>query len=288
LKIVVLTQYKSHSLDLHISRTWRMSTLLGNYVTTVPAQMRRGRQWFSGSADAVYQNLNIVGDERPDYVCVFGADHIYRMDPRQMLDQHLESGRRVTVAGIRVDIAEASQFGVIEPGTGHEDRSDFLEKAARTRSPSRRSPRTSSPRWATTSFDRCPSRRLARTVPIRSGHDMGGDIIPAMVVAAATPTTTTSRTTRFPARPSATGAYWRDVGTLDSYYDASMDLISVHPIFNLYNHEWPIYTSLPSELPPAKFVFEEPGRVGHALDSIVSGASSSRAARSAVRSSRQG
>src|SRR6202453_4913858 len=113
LRIVVLTQYKSHSLDLHITRTWRMSTLLGNYVTTVPAQMRRGRQWFSGSADAVYQNLNIVGDERPDYVCVFGADHIYRMDPRQMLDQHIAYRAGVTVAGIRVDIESASQFGVI-------------------------------------------------------------------------------------------------------------------------------------------------------------------------------
>src|SRR3984957_3973711 len=115
LKIVVLTQYKSHSLDLHISRAWRLSTMLGNYVAPVPAQMRRGRQWFAGSADAVFQNLNIVGDERPDYICVFGADHIYRMDPRQMLDQHLASGAGVTVAGIRVDISEASQFGVIEP-----------------------------------------------------------------------------------------------------------------------------------------------------------------------------
>ena len=94
LKIVVLTQYKSHSLDLHISRTWRMSTLLGNYVTTVPAQMRRGKHWFAGSADAIFQNLNIVGDEHPDYVCVFGADHIYRMDPRQMLEQHLGSSVR--------------------------------------------------------------------------------------------------------------------------------------------------------------------------------------------------
>src|SRR6202167_1473756 len=129
LKIVVLTQYKSHSLDLHISRTWRMSTLLGNYVTTVPAQMRRGRQWFAGSADAVYQNLNIIGDEQPDYVCVFGADHIYRIDPRQMLDQHLMSGAGVTVAGIRVDINDASQVGGIEPGEGTRIRR-FVEKPA--------------------------------------------------------------------------------------------------------------------------------------------------------------
>src|ERR1700683_363603 len=116
LKIVVLTQYKSHSLDLHISRTWRMSTLLGDYVTTVPAQMRRGRQWFSGSADAGFQNLNLVGDERPGYICVFGADHIYRKDPRQMLDQHIANGAGVTVAAIPVAIGDASQFGIIEPG----------------------------------------------------------------------------------------------------------------------------------------------------------------------------
>src|SRR6202789_645206 len=130
LKIVVLTQYKSHSLDLHISRTWRMSTLLGNYVTTVPAQMRRGRQWFSGSADAVFQNLNIIGDERPDYICVFGADHIYRMDPRQMLDQHIASGAGVTVAGIRVPVDQSSQFGVIE--TAEDGRiTRFVEKPDR-------------------------------------------------------------------------------------------------------------------------------------------------------------
>src|SRR3954453_11138992 len=114
LKIAVLTQYKSHSLDRHISQTWRFSTLLGNYVTPVPAQMRRGPHWFAGSADAIYQNLNLISDERPDYVCVFGADHIFRVDPRQMLAQHIESGAGVTVAGIRVPIEQASQFGVIE------------------------------------------------------------------------------------------------------------------------------------------------------------------------------
>ena len=114
LKIVVLTQYKSHSLDRHISQTWRFSTLLDNYVTPVPAQMRRGPQWFQGSADAIYQNLNLIYDERPDYVAVFGADHIYRMDPRQMVDQHIASGAGVTVAAIPVDRDEAHQLGVIE------------------------------------------------------------------------------------------------------------------------------------------------------------------------------
>src|SRR5881409_624422 len=118
LKIVVLTQYKSHSLDLHITKTWRMSTLLGNYVTPVPAQQRLGPHWFAGSADAIYQSLNLVYDEQPGYVVVFGADHVYRMDPRQMLQQHILSGAGVTVAGIRMPRSQAHDFGVISTGDG--------------------------------------------------------------------------------------------------------------------------------------------------------------------------
>ncbi|MEZ5341528.1 MAG: sugar phosphate nucleotidyltransferase [Acidimicrobiales bacterium] len=125
-KIVVLTQYKSHSLDIHISRTWRLSTMLGSYVTTVPAQMRKGPHWFSGSADALFQNLNLVSDERPDFIFVFGADHIYRMDPRQMLDEHRANGGGVTVAGIRMARSEASAFGVIDRGENNKI-NQFLE-----------------------------------------------------------------------------------------------------------------------------------------------------------------
>ena len=127
LKIVVLTQYKSHSLDRHITQTWRFSTLLGNYVTPVPAQMRRGPHWFSGSADAIYQNLNLISDEKPDIVCVFGADHIYHMDPRQMVDEHVDSGAGVTVAAIPVPIEQAYQFGIIEASADGQI-VDFLEK----------------------------------------------------------------------------------------------------------------------------------------------------------------
>jgi glucose-1-phosphate adenylyltransferase len=118
LRVVVLTQYKSHSLDRHISLTWRMSALLGNYVTPVPAQQRLGPRWFQGSADAIYQSLNLVYDEQPQYVVVFGADHVYRMDPRQMVQQHIDSGAGVTVAGIRVPREQASAFGVIRTGDG--------------------------------------------------------------------------------------------------------------------------------------------------------------------------
>src|SRR5690349_23002142 len=115
-KIVVLTQYKSHSLDRHIAQTWRLSAMLNNYVASVPAQMRRGPRWFLGSADAIFQNLNLVYDEQPDYILVFGADNIYRMDPRQLLDQHIASGAGLTVAALRVPREQASAFGIIERG----------------------------------------------------------------------------------------------------------------------------------------------------------------------------
>lgn len=151
----VLTQYKSHSLDRHITTTWRMSSLLGNYVTPVPAQQRLGPRWYLGSADAILQSLNLVHDEQPDYVAVFGADHVYRMDPRQMLGQHIEGGAGVTVAGIRVPRSESSAFGVITPGPDGRSIQRFLEKPADL--PACRTTRSaSSPRWATTSS---PPRR---------------------------------------------------------------------------------------------------------------------------------
>src|SRR3954463_9667735 len=127
-RIVVLTQYKSHSLDRHISQTWRLSTLLGSYVAPVPAQMRRGPHWFQGSADAIYQNLNLLRDEKPDIVIVFGADHIYRMDPRQMVKQHLDSGAGATVAALRAPLDQADQFGVIETASDGRTITAFREK----------------------------------------------------------------------------------------------------------------------------------------------------------------
>lgn len=270
LRIVVLTQYKSHSLNLHISRTWRLSALLDNFVTTVPAQMRRGRLWYTGSADAIFQNFNIVGDEQPDYVCVFGADHIYRMDPRQMLDQHLQTKAGVTVAGIRVDISAASEFGVIELGEGTQIRG-FLEK------PTNPKPLVDDPSVAMASMGNYifTTETLVNALSLdakdaSSRHDMGGDIIPALVASGEASLYDFSHN-EVPGATERDRAYWRDVGTLDSYYDASMDLVSVHPVFNLYNNQWPIYTSQSSQQPPAKFVFDEPGRMGHAVDSLVSG-----------------
>jgi glucose-1-phosphate adenylyltransferase len=268
LKIVVLTQYKSHSLDLHISRTWRMSTLLGNYVSPVPAQMRRGPRWFAGSADAIFQNLNIIGDERPDFICVFGADHIYRMDPRQMLDQHLETRAGVTVAAIRAPLREADQFGVIEPAEGTKIRS-FQEK------PSSASGLPDAPDQVFASMGNYIFRTDVLLAALHqdandtnSRHDMGGDLIPALVSAGVAHVYDFANN-HIPGATDRDKGYWRDVGTLDSYYEANMDLVSVHPVFNLYNQQWPIYTATP-QLPPAKFVFEEGDRTGRALDSIVS------------------
>src|SRR5207247_88597 len=188
-RIVVLTQYKSHSLDRHVSTTWRLSPLLGNYVAPVPAQMRRGPYWFQGSADAIHQNLNLLRDEKPQIVCVFGAD--------------------VLLDAVCAD-AEARD----------------------------------------------------------SAHDMGGDIIPMLVDSGQAHVYDFTRN-EVPGATDRDRGYWRDVGTLDAFYDAHMDLISVHPVFNLYNRAWPILT-WPEPLPPAKFVFEEEdGRIGHALNSKI-------------------
>jgi glucose-1-phosphate adenylyltransferase len=262
LKIVVLTQYKSHSLDRHITTTWRMSTLLGNYVTPVPAQQRVGPRWFSGSADAIYQSLNLVYDERPDYILVFGADHIYRMDPRQMLDQHIASGAAATVAGIRVPRKEASAFGVIQTAqtgsdAGHRIEA-FLEKPQNIEgiglpdSPDEVFASMGNYCFSTDALLDAVNRDAADE---RSAHDMGGNIIPAFVDRSDAQVYEFNNNV-VPGATDRDRGYWRDVGSLDAYYDAHMDLISVHPIFNLYNENWPIYTHH-RPLPPAKIVHDD-------------------------------
>jgi len=252
-KIVVLTQYKSHSLDVHISRTWRLSTLLGNYVTSVPAQMRRGPRWFLGSADALFQNLNLFDDERPDFVFVFGADHIYRIDPRQMLDEHIDSGAGVTIAGIRVKRSESHQFGIITPGEG--SRIDtFLEKPA----PEDVVGLPDNPEEVLASmgnylFNADTLRELLfeNAAVEDTRHDIGGDLIPMMVQKGDAHVYDFTRN-RIPGQDEGLH-YWRDVGTLDQYFDSHMDLVDDLPAFNLYNDAWPIYTRSRT-LPPTKVV----------------------------------
>ena len=267
-RIAVLTQYKSHSLDRHLSKTWTLSPLLGDYVAPVPAQMRRGPHWFAGSADAMYQNLNLIYDEQPDYVCVFGADHVYRMDPRQLIEQHIASGAGVTVAGIRVPIEQSKEFGVIETAADGVTIKAFREKPETTVGLAD-APGQILASMGNYVFDR---RILIEAVTAdaaneHSKHDVGRDIIPMLVERGVAEVWDFAKSD-VPGATAREKGYWRDVGTLDAYYEAHMDIISVDPIFNLYNSLWPILT-LPEPLPPAKFVFEQEGRVGHALDSMV-------------------
>jgi glucose-1-phosphate adenylyltransferase len=252
-RICVLTQYKSHSLDRHITTTWRMSNMVGDYITPVPAQQRLGPRWYTGSADAIYQSLNLVYDEEPDYVVVFGADHVYRMDPRQMLQQHIDTGAGVTVAGIPMPRREAHQFGVIQVAADGARIENFLEK------PDEPPGIPGNPEQSYVSMGNYvfSTPALIEALKVDAGdadsvHDMGGNIIP-MLTAAGDAYVYDFHRNVVPGSTDRDHAYWRDVGTLDAYHDAHMDLVSVHPVFNLYNRRWPILTS-PPPLPPAKFV----------------------------------
>lgn len=267
-RIVVLTQYKSDSLNRHIAVTWRMSTLLGNYVTSVPAQMRMGERWFLGSADAIYQNFNLIHDERPEHVFVFGADHIYRMDPSQMLEQHIDSGAGVTVAAIRVPIAEAYQFGVIERGETTQIDA-FREK------PEDPKPLSDNPDQVLASMGNyvfeteCLMDLVSKdAVDESSKHDIGGNLIP-MAVSEGRAHVYDFADNSVPGSFGRDRGYWRDVGTLDSYFDAHMDLVHPEPVFNLYNMEWPVYT-MSRTLAPAKIVAEG-GKAATVKNTILSG-----------------
>ncbi len=270
LKVVVLTQYKSHSLDRHITRTWRMSTLLGNYIAPIPAQQRMGKQWYMGSADAIYQSLNTMDDERPDIVVVVGADHVYRMDFSQMVDQHIETEAGITVAAIRQPISLSDQFGVIEV-----DESDVRRIGRWREKPTDAKGLPDSPNEVLASMGNYVfNADVLREIVTQdadnpdSKHDMGGDIVP-FFVNRGDGYVYDFKNNVIPGASDRDRAYWRDVGTIDSYYDANMDLIAIHPIFNLYNYDWPIYTSEGGH-PPAKFVHNETGRLGEAINSAVS------------------
>jgi len=268
-RICVLTQYKSHSLDRHITTTWRLSSLLGNYVTPVPAQQRLGPHWYTGSADAIYQSLNLVFDDQPDIVAVFGADHVFRMDPMQMIDQHRSNGAGVTVAAIPVARHEATAFGVIKTGRDGRTIEAFLEKPADP---------PAMPGHDDLAFASMGIYVFTTSVLVDalrqdsadpgSRHDMGADIVP-MLVKEGTAQVYDFLDNKVPGAEPRDAGYWRDVGTLDSYFDAHLDLCAVHPVFNLYNARWPILTHVPSQ-PPAKFVHDAGDRVGQAINSVVS------------------
>ena len=252
-KICVLTQYKSHSLDRHISQAWQLSGITGQYVTPVPAQQRLGKRWFTGSADAILQSLNLVYDEDPEHVIVFGADHVYRMDPEQMVRAHIESGAAVTVAGIRVPRKDAHAFGCIDADESNRITS-FLEKPADPPG----TPDDPDATFASMGNYVFTTEALIEALKEDSenedsDHDMGGDIIP-MLVERGEAYVYDFKDNYVVGETERDKGYWRDVGTIDAFYEANMDLISVHPVFNLYNKKWPIHTFADENLPPAKFV----------------------------------
>jgi glucose-1-phosphate adenylyltransferase len=269
-QIVVLTQYKSHSLDRHVSQTWRLSGMLNAYVASVPAQQRLGKRWFSGSADAILQSLNLLRDEKPDIVIVVGADHVYRMDFSQMIDAHIASGLGVTVAAIRQPITLADQFGVIEV-----DAADPGRIAAFHEKPQKAVGLADSPTEVLASmgnyiFDADVLIDAVQRDGERSdsNHDMGGDIVPDFVSRGLAGVYDLNLNV-VPGSTERDRFYWRDVGTIESFFDAHQDLISALPIFNLYNREWPIFSQQLNS-PPAKFVRDAKGNNGTTIDSIVS------------------
>ncbi|MCS6560810.1 glucose-1-phosphate adenylyltransferase [Curtobacterium flaccumfaciens] len=269
-KIVVLTQYKSHSLDRHVAETWRMEGLLGSYVASVPAQQRLGKRWFAGSADAILQSLNLLRDERPDIVVVVGADHVYRMDFHQMVEAHIASGRSATVAAIRQPIGLADQFGVIQVADDDPTKIEaFLEK------PKDAVGLADSPGEILASMGNYVFNADALVDAVlrdgqleTSAHDMGGDIVPDFVNRGDAGVYDLQRN-EVPGSTDRDKYYWRDVGTIDSFFDAHMDLIAPVPVFNLYNQDWPIFNQQ-TNLPPAKFVRDANGNTGSTVDSLVS------------------
>ncbi|MBI1839527.1 MAG: glucose-1-phosphate adenylyltransferase [Verrucomicrobia bacterium] len=267
-KVKVLTQFKSNSLIEHIIRTWRLAIDIGEFVDPVPAQMRRGPHWFRGTADAVYQNLDLIFDEQPEQVCVFGGDHVYMMDVNDMVAFHSDSDRDLTIAAIPVPLDEASRFGVLEVAPDGRV-VGFEEKPETPR------PMPERPTHALASMGNYIFRpkvlidALEHDALQDTSHDFGRTIIPALLSGGASVSAYDFSQNRVPGDEELP-PYWRDVGTVDSYWEASMDLIAVTPPMNLYNPKWTLKSHSP-QLPPAKFVFADTvsQRVGLATDSMV-------------------
>jgi glucose-1-phosphate adenylyltransferase len=271
-KIKVLTQFKSNSLIEHIIRTWRLTFDIGQFVDPVPAQMRRGPHWFRGTADAVYQNLDLVFDEEPSHVCVFGGDHIYVMDVNPMLAFHEDGGHDLTIAAFPVPVKEGSRYGILEVAADGRI-VGFEEKPKNPR------PIPGREEMALASMGNYVFRASVLIEALEhdalqdTTHDFGKNLIPSLLKGGARLYAYDFSSSRVPGNEDL-DPYWRDVGTVDSYWDASMDLISVTPPLNLYNQKWPIKSHSP-QLPPAKFVFADAvsQRVGLATDSLVASGS---------------
>ncbi len=269
-KIKVLTQFKSNSLIEHITRTWRLVPEIGQYVDVVPAQMRKGPFWFRGTADAVFQNLELIFDEQPDTVCVFGGDHIYKMDVSQMLQEHLANDADLTIATIPVPVHEARHFGVVEIDPDYRV-TGFVEKPKEGAKTIPDRPDMILASMGNYIFKASVMIDVLQRNALRdAAHDFGKEIIPDMYPRMRVQAYDFAKNF-IPGEEAYNRGYWRDVGTVDAYFEASMDLVSVTPQFNLYNPQWPM-VSAPLNLPPAKFVFADSAtqRIGIATDSLVS------------------
>jgi glucose-1-phosphate adenylyltransferase len=271
LKMKVLVQYKSESLNAHIQRGWRLTALLDQYVEIVPAQMRVGPKWFEGSADAIYQNLNIITDEEPEYTFVFGADHVYRMDVRQMLDFHVDRKADLTVAAIPIPVEQAGEFGIIE--VDEEGRMiGFVEKPKTDAKTVPGDPTRCLASMGNYIFgtDALVQEIVRDAGDSSSVHDFGKSVVASMYQRKRVYVYDFAKNT-VPGQSVKERGYWRDVGSLEAYYQANMDLVAVDPIFSLYNDRWPIFT-IQHNQPPVKFVFNNvrENRVGRATDSLIS------------------
>jgi glucose-1-phosphate adenylyltransferase len=271
LKMKVLVQYKSESLNTHVQRGWRLTAALNQYVELVPAQMRVGPKWFQGSADAIYQNLNIITDEEPEYTFVFGADNIYRMDVRQMLEFHVEKKAELTVAAIPIPVAEASEFGIIEVDSDGR-MIGFVEKPKQGAKTIPGDPQRCLASMGNYLFktDALVQEIVRDAGDAASAHDFGKSIVASMYERKRVYVYDFAKNV-VPGQTERERGYWRDVGSIDAYYQANMDLVEVDPVFSLYNDQWPIFT-IRYNYPPAKFVFrnEREGRIGLATDSLIS------------------
>lgn len=268
-KIKVLTQYKSDSLNKHITRGWSLSPFLNQYVDLVPAQMRTGGEWYMGTADAVFQNINQILDADPTYMCVFGGDHVYKMDVSQMLDSHKKKKADLTISAIQVPIEEASEFGIMEIDENWK-LIGFEEKPA--------NPKTipGNPKICLASMGNYIFNKNILVDALfkdackeKSRHDFGKNVIPALLEEGKKIFVYDFNSNKFPGINDSEKGYWRDVGNVDAYWQANMDLLDYCPELNLYSKEWPLRT-FNYNYPPAKFIWQEGDRVGMATNSMVS------------------
>ena len=269
-KIKVLTQYKSDSLNKHITRGWALSPFLNQYVDLCPAQMRTGNDWYRGTADAIYQNIFHITDEDPRYVCIFGGDHIYKMKVSQMLDFHKEKKADLSISAIPIPIEEASEFGIMEVDDNWR-LVNFVEKPQTKPKSIPGHPELCLASMGNYIFDKeILLDSLNKDANIESSHhDFGKDVIPMMFSEGKNIYVYNFSSNSFPGMAPAEQGYWRDVGSIDAYWQANMDLLAYSPELNLYSKEWPLRT-FNYNYPPAKFVWEEGDRVGMATNSMVS------------------